>query len=149
MSSKACQYFDGCSAPVCPMDTQSLIHGAWFANEEICRRGDQAGTPMVRAQKRIAKATKRDFDRGCFNAEMLTKITKIGSATKGLDPETPLTPERVAKWISGFKGQKPLTEEQKAVLRDRALKMRGSRVRADSKNDAVSKGPVPPETENG
>jgi hypothetical protein len=82
--------------------------------------------PMVHAQKRIARTTVKDFGRGCFTAEMLTGVTTISRGIKGLDPETPITPERVTKWLTGFKGRKALTEEQRAILRARALKMRAS-----------------------
>ena len=119
-----CKYFDECSAPICPEDEASMKHCAWFPDEDVCRRGDFASTPMVRNQKRIARATGKDFERGCFTVEMLSGVTKITRSIKGLDPETPASADRVKKWLAGFKVRKLLTEEQKAVLRARALKMR-------------------------
>lgn len=126
MSAFSCSHFDGCSAPLCTEDPASLRDCAWFPDEEVCLRRDHSDTPIVRAQKRIARATGKDFERGCFTVEMLAGITSIGKKTRGLDPEEPITPARVATWLSGFKGRKPLTDEQRAVLRARALKMRAS-----------------------
>jgi hypothetical protein len=122
VSCNGCRYFEECSAPICPEDPQKGC--AWFPDEEICRRGDHASETMVRAQKRIAKATGKDFERGCFTAAMLSGVTKITKGIRGLDPESEITEVRVKKWLSGFKGQRALSEEQKAVLRARALKMR-------------------------
>jgi hypothetical protein len=126
MSCPTCPHFDSCSAPLCPEDPASLEHAAWFPDEAACVRQDYSSTAMVRAQRRIARATARDSARGCFTADMLAGVTTISRGIKGLDPETPITSERVTKWLSGFKGRKPLTDEQRAVLRARALKMRAS-----------------------
>jgi hypothetical protein len=115
--------------------------GSWFPDEDVCRRGEYAGTPMVRNQKRIARATDKDRERGCFSAEMLAGITKIGKGTKGLDAETPITAERAVKWLSGFKGRKPLTDEQRAVLRARVLKMRAAQLGPGTAGAQRSKAP--------
>lgn len=143
MSCHACRYFDECSAPICPEDPASLKSCAWFPDEEVCRRQDHASIPMVKAQKRIARATGKDIERGCFTVEMLARVTTIGRGIRGLDPETPVTRERVTKWLSGFKGRKALTDEQRAVLRARALKMRARKQGQNVPDVPGSKAPEP------
>jgi hypothetical protein len=151
LSNKDCRYFEECSCPICPEDESSLAGCAWFPDEDVCRRGDFAGTAMVRNQKRIARATRKDFERGCFTAAMLQGITKIGQATRGLDPETEITPERVKKWLSGFKVKPPRpalepTEAQLAVRaafsRAQASRKGASGLRADAKIDKAGSVPV-------
>ena len=143
MSCPTCPHFDSCSAPLCPEDPASLEDCAWFADEEVCRRADHRALPMVRAQRRIARATGQDFERGCFTAAMLRGVTTITKGIRGLDPETPITPDRAQRWLSGFKGRRPLTDQQRAVLRARVSKMRASQQGAGAPKGAGSKGPVP------
>jgi P4 family phage/plasmid primase-like protien len=133
MSAPDCRYFDGCNCPICPEDPESLEHCAWFPDESICRRGDHASSRMVKAQKRIAKATGRAFECGCFTTAMLTGITTIGKGTRGLDLEEEITPERVKKWLGRYKGRREapkLTEAGRAARQAALVKARAARKRA-------------------
>ena len=47
---------DGCSAPICPLDKDSLKNGIWYPDEPICTSKDRPD--WVTIQKRIAKKAK-------------------------------------------------------------------------------------------
>ena len=79
-----CTYFDGCSAPICPMDADSVEYCAWFPDEEICRKADVPD--WVRRQKKTAKKVDYDFERGCFTMRMLERKCMIKAGTTGVDP---------------------------------------------------------------
>ena len=101
MSALSCHNFEKCSSPLCPLDPISLANGAWFPDEEFCRRKDYAGLGWVRRQKRFAQATGRDSSRGCFRVEMLSHPCRTVKGIRGLDPnEGPTTQERGRKWIA-------------------------------------------------
>lgn len=68
-----CPGYEGCEAPICPLDNSSLKHSVWYVGEAICRRRTfSGGNPHWRViQKRIEKKatsserffTYRDFTR--------------------------------------------------------------------------------------
>jgi hypothetical protein len=102
MNAENCPHFDICNAPLCPLDPQSLKHGAWFPDEDLCRRKYFGRHLWIRRQKKIVRATGRDFERGCFTADMLAHPCEIRKGIKGLDPDDgPITPEQGRKWIAG------------------------------------------------
>jgi hypothetical protein len=95
-----CKYFDSCSAPLCPMDSESMSAGIWYADEEVCKRRDLSA-PWVKRQKRIAEVTGADFLAGAFNHRMLAHDFTVYKKIQGLDQEASgMTPANVAKWIS-------------------------------------------------
>ena len=77
-----CRYFDGCSAPLCPLDESSVSHAAWFPDEEICRLADSP--EWVSRQKKISK--KLTFESGCFTVRMLERKCRFTSGQLGVDP---------------------------------------------------------------
>jgi len=48
--------FESCSAPICPLDEQSLKKGIWYPGEEICHK--RLGLQWIKIQRRIAKKVK-------------------------------------------------------------------------------------------
>ena len=53
----SCSMYEGCSAPICPMDKQSLELAIWMPDEPICgKRGLKV--KWLRIQKRIARKAK-------------------------------------------------------------------------------------------
>jgi len=139
MSSPACPHFDGCNAPLCPIDPESLSHGAWFPDEETCRRRDLQ-QPWVARQRKVARSTGGDPARGCFSVPMLARDCRITSAFRGLDPnQGPATPERVKTWLSEHPAIEALSGE--ALMKARE-KMRHARekTRATALASTVSEG---------
>jgi hypothetical protein len=126
MSAPSCPHFDSCSAPLCPADSASLQHCAWFTDEEVCRRHDHSDDLMVRAQRKLAGV--KNFSRGCFTAAMLSHTCEFGRRTEGLDPDVgEISHARVEKWIADHPPAKPqsaarLEISRKALERARAVK---------------------------
>ena len=119
MSCPTCPHFQDCSAPICPEDQESLVNCAWFPDESICRRETYASLPWVQKQHRIARATGRDSERGCFSQLMLAHDCRVYKTIQGLDPETAITVERAQKWI---KDHPAITEPRRAQLRAQGQK---------------------------
>ncbi len=73
---EGCPSFDNCSAPLCPLDKQSLEVGVWYPDEPICNK--QGVKPhWVIIQRRIAKKVK-DRTR-YFTMKDLQGITNVRS----------------------------------------------------------------------
>jgi hypothetical protein len=87
MCCKSCYHFDTCSAPLCPLDAESLEHGVWYADEDICDSRKLEERPRWLAmQKRIAKRQSA----GYFTVGMLSrKGLKSTTLLKGIDPDKP------------------------------------------------------------
>jgi hypothetical protein len=122
MTKADCPRFDACSAPLCPLDAESMEHCAWFPDEEICKRIPSPA--WVKRQKRVARATGKDFARGCFTVAMLAHPCKTNPGVHGLDPETEITEIRVKKWIAE-RGK--VSKKGRATPREMPLGMRRSR----------------------
>lgn len=118
----------GCSAPICPMSAESLEHCAWFPDEDTCGLAQYRGTAMVRRQRKIARATGKDWRIGCFTAAMLAHPCTIKKGIRGLDPETEITSNRVQEWIAKRKVGRKLTASEVQSARARAEKARASRI---------------------
>jgi len=59
---KQCPSYEGCSAPICPLDPQSLELGIWLPDEPICRSKKYGTAKWIKRQRKIAeKAKNRDF----------------------------------------------------------------------------------------
>lgn len=99
-----CLRFETCSAPICPMCEDSMRDCAWFPDEETCGLAKYRGGAMVTRQRRIARATGKDPERGSFTAAMLRHPCTIMRGIRGLDPETPITEKRSDEWIAGRAG---------------------------------------------
>jgi len=129
---KECQYYDDCSAPFCPLDPESLKHGIWYPDEEICQK--RSVPDWVRVQRKIAKRTP-DMDK-YFTFEMLNRNCVIAQGIVGLDPDKEEKPQ-LKRWLEKHPPKssvkKELTEEEKAVLRERMRKAREARKKKSEK----------------
>lgn len=120
MSGKGCRFFDTCSAPICPEDPESLVHCAWFPDEEVCKRADYAGVSWIKRQKRIARATGRNFERGCFTMAILDHPCAIHASIKGFDPEKgEISEARAKEWIAKHP---PISAKRRAASRAHGFK---------------------------
>jgi len=95
MVKEECKYFDECSAPLCPIDEDSLQYGAWFPTEDTCRL--QPLPEWVKRQRKIAK--KIGFEAGCFTVRMLQRKCNITVALKGIDPDRGPVKNYEGKWL--------------------------------------------------
>lgn len=116
-----CKYYNTCSAPLCPMDKDSLEHCAWFPSEEICRC-----VPSPRWVKRQRKLDKKlSFDNGCFTYQMLQQNCKITPALRGINPDEAEPHSLEDTWIEKHPNNK-LSEKQQAAFQKMAVLSRNS-----------------------
>ena len=106
MTINECIYFEGCSAPICPMEPDETNgHYLWYPDEEICRKRKDLPA-WVRQQRKIAKKAKPENFGYYFNLEMLKIPFRVTSSVKGLDPKPCVTdePRRLQTWLKTHKG---------------------------------------------
>ncbi len=149
MSCRGCRYFDECSAPICPLDLQSLTHGAWFPDEETCHRQDLRGAAWITRQRKIARVTGADFTRGAFRHAMLTHEFSVRKSVRGLDPDAgPFGAERVARWIREHETVVLSSEEkQRRAKQGRAALERVRSSTGKMPDPSLTVAPVTPEAE--
>lgn len=129
MTAKECKRFDGCSAPLCPMDESSLNCGIWYPDEEICSIREFGRLDWIKNQKKIArKVRNKDF---YFTSEMLSRNCVITVATEGLDPDKNDFNDdwAIKRWLAKHPGKKGISEEKREEL---AIKMNKVREMKDS-----------------
>jgi len=122
MKAKECKRFDSCSAPLCPMDENSLSNGIWYPDEEICQLRIYCNEPWIRNQKKIArKVRNKDF---YFTLEMLSRNCIITIATEGLDPDNNDLYDDLAvkRWLNKHPEKPTLSEAKKEELKSRLAK---------------------------
>ncbi|MGA2974942.1 MAG: hypothetical protein ABSF77_06505 [Spirochaetia bacterium] len=122
MSAPSCKYFDGCSAPLCPLDPQSMTHVSWFPDEATCTRADLKMTPWIARQRKIARVTARDFAAGAFTHGMLSHDITIRHGLTGLDPDKGPPDRTETDWMKAHPERRQLSDEERAVLRARVAK---------------------------
>jgi len=80
-----CPKFNICSAPLCPLNKNSLKNGEWYPNDEICHKvSERKNKRWIKIQRRIQKKTNGNPDIGEFNFAMLERIKAVGSKIHGL-----------------------------------------------------------------
>jgi hypothetical protein len=116
-----CKFYEGCSAPLCPVlsDEQNSKY-IWYPDEEICRK--RKGLPdWVKQQRKIAKKAKPEYFGYYFTLGMLKVRFRVTSSAKGLDPNMDLEKEglQLKAWHKKYKGTKKrkITEAQRAQKR--------------------------------
>ncbi|MBW1711517.1 MAG: hypothetical protein JRJ73_16950 [Deltaproteobacteria bacterium] len=97
MTNTECKRYDTCNAPLCPFDDQSLKHGIWYPDEEICGMRTHATLPWIQNQKKLVKKTGR-ADR-YFNHQMLERNCIIRKGIEGLDPDQAEEQYQLKKWL--------------------------------------------------
>lgn len=85
MDKTQCNHFDFCSAPLCPLDEESLICGIWYPDEDVCKK--RISLKWVRKQKKLVKRK--------ANPELYFSIETLNtSAMIGKDPDKGLRQEK-------------------------------------------------------
>lgn len=92
-----CPNFEDCSAPLCPIDENSIRNGIWYPDEEVCRKRDVPN--WVKKQKAIAKKGP-PLDR-YFTVEMLEVVRQVRRGIEGINADQLLEQAKEAerKWI--------------------------------------------------
>jgi hypothetical protein len=112
----ACGLYETCLAPLCPLDKSSL-NGIWYPDEEICRSRTQGNLIWLKVQRKIAASSARA--ERYFTLEMLRRNCIVKGGIAGLDPNETEEPQ-LKKWFDDHPERRGLSEEKKAVLRQRA-----------------------------
>jgi len=116
-----CKYFDDCSAPMCPQDSE-VVKTAWFANEPVCRLYDVPD--WVKRQRKIAKTSATETA-GCFTLPMLERRCVIGKKISGIDPDMTEAQRKKAEnnWLEKHQAIKPKSskEWEKMAVRMRII----------------------------
>jgi hypothetical protein len=96
-----CPRFETCSSPICPLAVDILTQVCWFADEETCGLQEFRSLPWVKLQRKIARKTRRDRERGVFTHAMLSLDPPpiVGSRFMGLDPSSDTWNEDHAQWL--------------------------------------------------
>jgi hypothetical protein len=55
---KNCSSYEGCGAPLCPMDERTLKNCQWFPDEPVCTRRGSMVPDWVKTQRKVAKRAK-------------------------------------------------------------------------------------------
>lgn len=134
MNASDCPYFNDCSAPLCPLDEASLSACSWFPDEETCRRRDLSADWIARARK-IARVVGSDPERGSFTLSMLSRNFRMTSALRGLDPDKPITPDRVEAWLADHPEIKALSPEARL---EASRKARANFQKRDARSRALN-----------
>jgi hypothetical protein len=117
-----CKYFEGCSAPICPIDA-GAAQAVWFADEPVCRLHDLP--EWVKRQRKIAKICV-SATAGFFTLPMLERRCVIGKKITGIDPDATGAERKIAEedWLCRHPPVKPKTrmEREKLAARMRVLR---------------------------
>lgn len=103
-----CSKYDTCSAPLCPLDEETLSYGIWYPDEEICTKHAE---PWIKTQKKIAKKAKDIYH--YFTLQMLQRNCVIAKNIDGLDPDKPRA-DQLKKWLKTHPSKRVLTDEERA-----------------------------------
>jgi len=86
-----CNLFEECEAPICPLQKNTVEHGIWYADEQVCRARRFQRLPWVKRQKKIAKFALASIvnclDIGFFSVRMLENIHRLSKGTQGANPD--------------------------------------------------------------
>ena len=122
MTIPRCPKFDTCSAPLCPMDEQSLENGLWYPDEEVCTLKKHGGLPWIRKQRKLIKRAAR-VDR-YFTLEMLERNCIVRGGIEGLDPDVP-EELQLKRWLNAHPEKRKLSWEERERARQRMAYVRG------------------------
>jgi len=81
-----CLGFEGCKAPVCPMD-DSFREAVWFAGEDYCQAYKYRRENWRKIQKKIAKVNSLVPVGGYFDLAMLEGILRVRRGIGGASPD--------------------------------------------------------------
>ncbi len=118
MSNKSCKHYQGCNAPMCPMDEKSL-RCIWYPDEEICMSSAYGNLIWIKAQKKIVKALAQT--NRYFTLKMLEANCVIRKGIIGLDPNNDEKPQ-LQRWLKEHPSKRILSEEEKKARTQRIKK---------------------------
>lgn len=118
MSSKLCKQYERCSAPLCPMDENSL-KCVWYPDEASCISAAHANLQWIKAQRKIVKAA-APANR-YFTFEMLKTNCIIRKGIIGLDPNSEEKPQ-LHVWLKAHPAKRALSAEEKKARAERIKK---------------------------
>jgi hypothetical protein len=107
MEMKECRYYQGCEAPICPLDEKTRDIAIFYKDEDICRNMEYEGERWRINQFRLRNNPKVSID-NYFTLAMLSKIQTISSKIKGINPDSNdmRAQERQIDRIAGQKARK-------------------------------------------
>jgi len=111
-------YGRGCSAPLCPLDENSITNQIWYPGiEEICSRKDFQSLDWIRKQKAIVRA-KAPFAK-YFTPAMLQALKQVRRGIEGLNADQPLEKAKEAerKWIAEKKSGRVIARQNQKASR--------------------------------
>jgi hypothetical protein len=114
-----CTKYQTCSAPLCPLDEDSLRNAQWYPDEEICLSQEYFHLNWIRNQKKIAsKCRNTDF---YFTLGMLSHNCVIGKKIEGIDPDHDLDARESdeARWLKEHPEKPKMSDEKKQELLNR------------------------------
>ncbi|MGD1118112.1 MAG: hypothetical protein ABR886_01330 [Dehalococcoidales bacterium] len=84
MNNSDCPSFEGCKAPLCPMDDSFKNGAIWYANEDICGALKYRKDKWRVNQRKIAKLNSKYPVTGYFDIDMLKIVKRVGKGIRGL-----------------------------------------------------------------
>lgn len=78
----ACTSFEGCNAPICPLDP-SFKKAVWYAVEDICSAKKYRKEHWRVIQRKIAKVNAKRPVPGCFLIKDLEAIKRVAHGISG------------------------------------------------------------------
>lgn len=92
-----CPYFEGCSAPLCPLDGQ-LAQRPWFPDEPICVFRKRAPEPAwMYTQRKIALAAAGSDT--YFVMAILSRAQSVRHGIAGLNPDRVSRRDQIRRWL--------------------------------------------------
>ena len=114
-----CLYYQECSAPLCPFESDQLNKEyIWYPDEKICRR--VKGMPnWMRQQRKVAKKAKPENHKYYYTLDMLKVPFRVTEVVKGIDPDKPNQEWKLKVWHKRYKGTKnrKLSDEEREKRR--------------------------------
>lgn len=111
MNNINCPKFEDCSAPICPLQQNTIDGNIWYPDEDICIAKRFQTLPWIKKQKAIAKINAPN-DR-YFTMEMLEAVRQVRKGIEGINPDQPLEQARAAErtWIKEKKGGRVIANQ--------------------------------------
>ena len=109
-----CNFYEGCSAPLCPMlsdeDNKKYI---WYPDEDICRRVKN-NPDWIKQQRKVANKANSESCGYYFTLDMLKLNFRVTKSVKGIDPDKD-EPIQLKQWFKKNKGTKKrrISEKQR------------------------------------
>jgi hypothetical protein len=124
MTAPECKKYDTCNAPLCPMDAQSLAHGIWYPDEEICGMRTHTSLSWIKNQKKLLKRS-GTADR-YFTLQMLERNCIIRRGIEGLDPNY-LEDDQLKKWLRDHPEKRMLSKTEREKIGQKLAETQGGK----------------------